>query len=454
MAGPEPLTPPGSARTRRGPGTAAASGAEAEHVAGDAELALRLAPLLLAAALGLVPFTVLSTFLVDIAHGVGSDPVAIGGLRGLGGLAAIVVGAGWIALADRTPRTVAAAAALVLLGAGSLAALVPAVPALVCFCVAIGGATAVLNPALQDAAALRCAGEAERGRAATMVTATTTLTALLAGPVIGGLSLLVAWRGVLVIVAVVAAGAAIMLLRDAGVGTTAQAAEGLTASGGRKAPTGAGSAQAPLSPGPPPRLRRRTDLQLLIAVSGLRTAAFMGVLAVVAAVYQERHGITGSTFTLVWTISGAAFFAGNWVGGRRLAHGARPTVALALGVGGALVGLLLVLLAQPLPAMLAGTAVLALGHAVIAAAVTTLIVRGAGSLRSRALAVAGTAQSVGTFAGAACASLGYAWAGWPGTAAVLGAFTLGAGGATLLARRGPGLRLGNAVTAGPASSGR
>ncbi|MFD4365864.1 MFS transporter [Rhodococcus sp. NPDC058521] len=413
MARGEPLSGPGGVPAKAAGGSDRVG--DTATVLGDGAIARRIWPIMLAAALGLVPFTVFSTFLVDIASGTDRDPVAVGSLRGLGGLSAVFVGALYVSVADRLRQSLAAATALLLLALGAGLLLISGVPTIVAFCLTTGAATAVLNPALQAEAASRFSVSAEQGRAATMVTATTTLTAALAGPILGGISLLGSWHLIMALTAVLALLAALGVARyrpsihlaekNPKIDETAHRAEGLGWSG----------------------LLRRGDLLALVGISALRTAAFMGALAVVAAVYAERHSLTGTVFTLVWTVSGISFFAANWWTGRRLARGTSAGRLFVAGFAAALFSVVLVFCSVPLPAMITGTALLAAGHALIAGCATTLIVRRAGGLRGRALALAGTGQSVGTFAGAWAAGAGFAVGGWPGCAAALVALTALAG---------------------------
>ncbi|NEC29116.1 MFS transporter, partial [Streptomyces sp. SID8111] len=71
---------------------------------GDLAMARALWPVLLASAVGLLPFTVFSTYLVPIADHAGSGVAAVGGLRGLGGLAALLAGTALAPLLDRVRR--------------------------------------------------------------------------------------------------------------------------------------------------------------------------------------------------------------------------------------------------------------------------------------------------------------------------------------------------------------
>jgi hypothetical protein len=85
-------------------------------VPGDLWMVRRLWPFLVASAVSLIPFTVFGMYLVPIAGAAGGDVAEIGGLRGLGGLAALVVGFLVAPLIDRMARELVAAGGLALLG--------------------------------------------------------------------------------------------------------------------------------------------------------------------------------------------------------------------------------------------------------------------------------------------------------------------------------------------------
>lgn len=355
-------------------------------------------------------------------------------MRGLGGISAVAAGLIYAALVQRISRPAATVLGLTLLGAFSAVGTVSEWPMLATFCLGIGAATAILNPTLQSGAAACFATPAEQGRAATMVTATTTLTAVLAAPVLGALSLLVGWRGLLWTVAALsltAAAAAVLA------GTSSRSTARVGAGGRRGASDGMDAPAAP-RPGrlPLATVLRNRGAAALIGISLLRTAGFMGALAVVAAVYAERHGLTGAGFTLVWTVSGAPFFAGNWFSGRLLSVRDADAALMAGGIVASLAGVALVFAASPFALMVTGTAVLAVGHAMIAAGVTTGLARLADPARSAALAVNGVAQAAGTVAGAALAGAGYALAGWPGVAWALAAVTVPCAALLVMTRAG------------------
>lgn len=371
----------------------------------EARLWAELWPLLLASAVSLLPFTVYSTFLVPISQGAGGDVATVGALRGLGGITALAVGVAAAPLLERFAKRRVSAVALAILAAGSLAALDGGFPSLVVFCTAIGTATALLTPALLASAADRYDDDATSGRAATLVSATQALAAVAAGPVIGVVAAQTGWRGALVMTAaiaiVLAIGFALRPDRHREVDRPHRPAGYLDAFR---------------------QLAGRRILLALIAAASCRTAALMGCLAYMAAWYDHAFGLDAALFTLVWTVSGLSFFLGNYVGGRwigRTGDAHRVGLALLGGVVAATFGLVLLFAAPSLAAAIAGTALQSAGHAVTAAAITALIVRRGGPVRSAALSVNAAAMSFGTFAGASLGGAGLALFGYPGVAAAL-----------------------------------
>lgn len=367
-------------------------------------------PILAAAALGLVPFTIFSTFLVVIADDGGLDIAGLGLLRGLGGLSALVIGFACAPLLDRWSRPMIAAVSLLAIGAACLLAIAGSPLAWVAFCLVIGAATATLNPALAALAADRYSDPAVSGRAATLVSSTQTLTAVLAAPLLAWPALLWGWRGDLVGVAVLAAVVVPVLLR------------------GRARSDGRPAASARLGY----RHAFRTVLSTpgtaaLLLVSCARTAAFMGHLAFLAAFYSAHFGLGPGLFSLVWTVSGAAFFVGNWCCGWYLksipqsVHAARIAVVAAVAASGAMVALFAT---RHVAVALALTALIALSHAVIAAVVITLLVRSSGGSRGAVLGLNASGQSLGVILGASIAAAGLATGGWVGVGWSLGAVTL------------------------------
>ncbi|MGW6527597.1 MFS transporter [Streptomyces venezuelae] len=404
-----------------------AKDADAEVLPGDWHMARTLWPVLLASAVGLLPFTVFSTYLVPIADEAGSGVAAMGGLRGLGGLAALLVGTALAPVIDRVSKEWAAAGALVVLGAAAALGAGGNFLLLAVFCLLVGAGTAVLNPALTAAAADRFGSGKAAGRAATLVTATTSMTAMLAAPVIALPALIWGWQGDLLGVTVVS-----LLLAAVFVARRGRYAD----------PDGDAVEDGP-------RLGYLASFRALAAVRGvvpllligfLRTAVFMGYLSYLAAFYEERFDLDAGLFAFVWTLSGASFFVSNLLTGR-LTNSAEPRFGsermLAAGLVAALVSVVGFYFTHWLPLALAMTALHAASHAVVAACVVSLVVRRCGTtLRGSALSLNAAGQSLGVFAGAALGGAGLGLAGYPGTAAVFGALVVAALGAAVLVVRG------------------
>ncbi|MER7111843.1 MFS transporter [Streptomyces sp. NPDC000229] len=399
-------------------GAGAASGADADAVPSDWRMTRVLWPFMVASAVGLVPFTIYSTFLVPIADASDGGVAALGQLRGLGGLAALAVGTALAPLIDRVRKEWAAAGGLAVLALSAALGATGEFLLLAAFCLLVGAGTAVLNPALTAAAADRFGNGAAAGRAATLITATQSLTALLAAPLVALPAVLWGWQGDLWAIAAVSSVLALyFLLRS----RRPERAE--------KAEEGAGKEPRPGYLASFKLLGALPGVVPLLCVAMLRTAAFMGYLAYLAAFYDERFGLDPGVFAIVWTLSGTSFFLGNLLAGRLLSA-ERPKIpgerlmALALLVAmAALVGVFFthsLLLALPL------TALIGAGHATVAACVTTLLVRRCGSLRGTALSVNAAGMSFGVFLGAGLGGVGLGLGGYPGTAAALGGLTLAA----------------------------
>ncbi|WP_055083234.1 MFS transporter [Kocuria salsicia] len=165
----------------------------------------------------------------------------------------------------------------------------------------------------------------------------------------------------------------------------------------------------------------------MLLVSVLRTTAFMGQLAYLAVLYSDRFQVGPGIFSLVWALSGITFFLGNWFGGRllrSLTHSRHTawTAAFAVLVGAAAV--LVLFATSRLATALAATAALGAAHAVTAAAVTTLLVRGSEGHRGTVLALNGAGQSLGVCMGASVAGAGPALGGWTGAGVGLALVTV------------------------------
>ncbi|MFI5714020.1 MFS transporter [Kribbella sp. NPDC051620] len=378
------------------------------EVPGDWRMAKRLWPFLLASTVSLIPFTVFGLYLVPIAAAADGSVAEIGGLRGLGGLAALIVGIALAPLIDRFARELVAAGGLALLGISAALGAVGNVFALATFCLLIGASTSILGPSIGAAAADRFRTPAAAGRAATLVSATTSMMAMLAAPVLAVPGMFWGWRGNLL------AASAISLALSAAFFWRGR---------GRKAPLHHTERTSYLAtyralahiPGALP----------LLGVAMLRTAAFMGYLAYLAAFYDEKFDLAPGWFALVWSLSGASFFLGNLFAGRYLVAAVRPEKTLLLGLLAALLAVSAFYFTPSLPVTLLLTSLMGAAHATVAACVTTLLVRRSGDLRGSALSVNAAGMSMGTFLGAALGGVGLGFGGYPGLALIFGAVTLG-----------------------------
>ncbi|MGY5128312.1 MFS transporter [Streptomyces nigrescens] len=393
-----------------------------EPLPGDLRMARALWPVLLASAVGLLPFTIFSTYLVPIADEAGSSVAAMGGLRGLGGLAALLVGTALAPFIDRVRKEWAAAAGLVALGASAALGASGDFILLAVFCLLVGASTSVLNPALTAAAADRFGTGKAAGRAATLVTAVQSMTAMLAAPVVALPALLWGWEGDLV--AVTAASvllAVVFFLR-----------------GRNKAAEDIGSEQRLSYLASFKALGASRGVVPLLLISLLRTAVFMGYLAYLAAYYDDRFQLDPGLFAFVWTLSGASYFVSNLLTGR-ITNSAEPRIRtermLVIGLVAALVSVVGFYFTHWLPLALALTSLHAASHAVVAACAVSLLVRRCGPLRGSALSVNAAGQSLGVFLGAALGGAGLGLAGYPGIAVAFGALVIVALGAAFLVSR-------------------
>lgn len=395
-----------------------------EHIPGDLAMTRALWPVLLASAVGLLPFTIFSTYLVPIADDAGTGVATMGGLRGLGGLAALLVGTALAPLIDRVPKAWAAAGGLGTLAVSSALGASGEFVLLAAFCLLVGAGTAVLNPALTAAAADRFGSGKAAGRAATLVTATQSMTAMLAAPVVALPAVYWGWQGDLLAVTAVCALLAMVLLfrRDKTTGV--------------QQPDGAAELSYLASF---KALAAVPGVLPLLLISFLRTAVFMGYLAYLAAYYDSRFHLGPGIFSFVWTLSGAAFFVSNLLTGR-LTNSARPRIRterlLAVGLVAAFGSVVGFYFTHWLPLALLLTSLHAASHAVVAACAVSLLVRRCGALRGSALSVNAAGMSLGVFVGAALGGAGLGLAGYPGVALVFGALVAVAlGAAAVVIRR-------------------
>lgn len=385
-----------------------------EKLPGERKIIAEIWPALLASALGLLPFTVLSTFLVPIADWAGAGYAEVGSLRGLAGVGAVLAGVALAPLIGRIAPVKIAAAALGLMAIAAVLGTFSGLAALAAFCLATGVANALLYPALSTAAADRFGTTPAAGRAATLVMTAQTLASTVGAPLLVLPALWWGWQGNLIAIAVASIALIPALLRY-GRGSGARDPE-------------AGKPAARL--GYVAAFRTLTGIpgaRALLLVSFGRAGALMGHLAFLAPLYADKFQLTASWFAFVWAVSGGAFFLGHLLAGRMLNaedSEARTRAVMAICLGTALLALFGVYLAPVLPLALVGTAVLSASHAVVSAAVMILLVRRCTQVRGTALSLNAAGMSLGLFLGAAAAGAALAAVGYLAAAAVLGGFTL------------------------------
>ncbi|MGO2052128.1 MAG: MFS transporter [Glutamicibacter sp.] len=381
-----------------------------EKLPGERKIIAEIWPALLASAVGLLPFTVLSTFLVPIADWAGAGYAEVGSLRGLAGVGAVLTGVALAPLIGRIAPGRVAAAALALLGIAAVLGTFSGLAALAAFCLATGVSNALLYPALSTAAADRFGNTPAAGRAATLVMTAQTLASTVGAPLLVLPALWWGWQGNLVAIAIASFALVPALLRY-----------------GRAEP-GAGQ--------PAPRLGYLAAFRTLAAIPGARAlllvsfgraGALMGHLAFLAPLYADKFQLSTGWFAFVWSLSGGSFFLGHLLAGRMLNaedSERRTRAVMGIALAAALLALLGVYLSPVLPLAMLCTSVLSASHAVVSAAVMTLLVRRCTEVRGTALSLNAAGMSLGLSLGAGAAGAALGTAGYLAAAAVLGGFTL------------------------------
>lgn len=386
-----------------------------EKLPSERQIIAEIWPALLASALGLLPFTVLSTFLVPIADWAGEGYAEVGSLRGLAGVGAVLAGVGLAPLIGRIAPGKIAASSLGLMGIAAVLGTFSGLAALAAFCLATGVANALLYPALSTAAADHFGTMPAAGRAATLVMTAQTLASTVGAPLLMLPAMFWGWQGNLMAIAVASLALIPAMLRfGRGSGATSMQEAGNSA-----ARLGYAAAFRTLAAIPGARA--------LLLVSFARAGALMGHLAFLAPLYADKFQLSASWFAFVWATSGGAFFLGHLLAGRMLnaENSERHTRAvMALCLGTALLALFGVYLAPVLPLALTGTAVLSASHAVVSAAVMTLLVGRCTQVRGTALSLNAAGMSLGLFLGTAASGAALAAAGFLAAAVVLGTLTL------------------------------
>jgi predicted MFS family arabinose efflux permease len=380
-------------------------------------------PLLLAAFVCTLPYPAANIFVGSLSSDFGVSAAMIGGLRGLGGGAALVVGFFAAPLLDRFPRAWTIGLGLAIVAAANLLPLAGDVSALGGSFFAVGAAAAIVMPAIQAAAGDLFQGPSA-GRAASLVNAAQGLSNVLAGPILALPALLAGWRGVYVGLAVGALVTAAMVAPRLDMHRPARVAK----TGYREAYT---------------LVARAPGAVALLTVSTLRACTQMAWLAFLAAAFADRFQADAVMISVVWVFGAGMFFVANVAAGRLVnARCDAPAQRWRSAEGWLLVSTVasvvtvpLVYLAPSLPLALLGNLAYACAVGSSMAALVSVLMRRYPALRGPMMSLNLAGSNAGTVIGTAVAGVGLGLGGYEGLAATLVVLALLAVAALLVARR-------------------
>jgi predicted MFS family arabinose efflux permease len=371
---------------------------------GDLALARGIWLLLLAQFLSNLPGSAAGIFLPVMASDLGRSVALVGGLRSLGGVAALACGVLAAPLIDRIARAWTIVGGLLLLAVAALLAALGNLPSLALFYLLLGAAGAVCQPALQSAAADGL-NASTGARAAALMSAMAALSPMLGGPLLAATAGLIGWRGdylgnaVLLILVAVLAGATFDRRPPAGVARVGyRAAFRLVAA----------------APGALP----------LLLGSTMRAIVQFAWLSYLAAVLVERFAASTVLVAVVWGMGGTCFFLANLAVGRVLgaaaSDGWRSPARLLPASLIAMTALLpLGLLVPTLPLAMVMAALGAGTHGAAVAVTISLLVGRYAPLRGAVLGLNAAGLNLGLFAGAALGGAALAAGGYRGLALAL-----------------------------------
>ncbi len=380
---------------------------------GDFALGRGIWLLLLAQFLATMPASATGIFLPAMAADLGSDAAVVGGLRGLGGIAALICGVLAAPLIDRIARALTISSALLLLAGGAFLAAYGSVASVAVFFALAGAAGALSQPAIQSAAA--DGHDAVTGaRAASMVTASGALSPMLAGPLLAVPALFWGWRGDFVAVAI----SCVLIAVVAGATLDRRPPAGLVHPAYLLAFRLVGGA-----PGAVP----------LLLGSTFRGILQFAWLTYLAAFLVERFGASTAELAATWTLGGLSFFILNLAVARAIGSGSTGWRARERLIAAGLVALVVLtpagLLAPTLPLAIVLAGLTAGAHGAIVAGTISLVVAKYTPIRGAVLGLNAAGANLGLFAGAAIGAVALAWAGYSGltvTLAVLACATAAA----------------------------
>jgi predicted MFS family arabinose efflux permease len=383
-------------------------------------------PLVLIALVGNLPNPSINIFVGSLAHEYGVAPSTIGGMRSLGGGAALLVGFFTAPLLDRFPRAATVLLGLVFVVFAATLPLTGNFIALMLAFMSLGAALAIVMPAAQAACGDFFSGP-EAGQAASLVQASQTTANVVAGPILTLIALVGGWHGSYASVAIIAAIAMVLVVPRLSWHRPRHVAR----TGYREAYRLVAQA-----PGAVP----------LLLSSTVRACTIQAWLAFLAATLTERFSAGTEVIATFWFLGAGCVVLSNVMTGRMLKRAATErrrwwtspeplliaSMALMIAVAPP------IYLAPDLWSALVACIVFCLDVGVgIAALIAVLMARYA-HLRGAIMGLNATGQNVGIVVGTSIASAAIGIGGYPALAATLSAVSAVALGIFLLARRGLG----------------
>jgi predicted MFS family arabinose efflux permease len=413
-----------TASTSRERGAVAAEGASS----GPGILAT-IWPLVLIAMVGNLPNPSINIFVGSLAHEYGVPPSTIGGMRSIGGGAALLVGFFTAPLLDRFPRAATVLLGLVFVVFAATLPLTGNVVALMLAFGCLGAALAIVMPAAQAACGDFFSGP-EAGQAASLVNASQTTANVVAGPILTLIALVGGWHGAYLSVAAIAVIAMALVVPRLSWHRPRQ----VTRTGYRQA-----FQLVAKAPGAVP----------LLLSSTVRACTIQAWLAFLAATLTERFDagveivatfwFVGAGAAVVATILTGRVFKQDATGRRRWWTSPEPVLMACMALMIAVAPP--IYLAPDLLSALVACIVFCLNVGVGIAALFAVLMARYAHLRGAVMGLNATGQNVGIVVGTSIASVALGIGGYPALAATLSAVSAIALGIFLLARRSLGTAL-------------
>jgi predicted MFS family arabinose efflux permease len=383
-------------------------------------------PLVLIALVGNLPNPSINIFVGSLAHEYGVAPSTIGGMRSLGGGAALLVGFFTAPLLDRFPRAATVLLGLVFVVFAATLPLTGNFIALMLAFMSLGAALAIVMPAAQAACGDFFSGP-EAGQAASLVNASQTTANVVAGPILTSIALVGGWHGAYLSVAVIAVIAMVLVVTRLSWHRPRHVAR----TGYREA-----YRLVARAPGAVP----------ILLSSTVRACTIQAWLAFLAATLTERFDAGVEIVATFWFVGAGSAVVATILTGRMLKRGTAgpprwwtsPEPVLIASMALMIVFAPPIYLASDLLSALVACIVFCLDVGVgIAALIAVLMARYA-HLRGAVMGLNATGQNVGIVVGTSISSAALGIGGYPALAATLSAISALALGIFLLARRSLG----------------